>query len=189
VIGHDSSLAGWPWVAGTHSWLEPTALAILALCREGQRDHPRVSAGIELILDREIKAGGWNYGNKVVFGHDLRPQPGPTGVVLLALAARGEQSTAVARALSYLRKSLPNLRAGVSLGWGLLGLRAHRALPPESATWLRESFERCTGRPDACMSLAVLLLASSDRSLDLLGAAVALGEKTPSASSVSERSS
>ena len=33
VAGHDTTLVGWPWVAETHSWLEPTALAVLALSR------------------------------------------------------------------------------------------------------------------------------------------------------------
>ena len=31
VLGHDTTLVGWPWVDGTHSWLEPTVLAVLAL--------------------------------------------------------------------------------------------------------------------------------------------------------------
>ena len=31
TCGHDPSLIGWPWVPGTHSWLEPTAMAIWAL--------------------------------------------------------------------------------------------------------------------------------------------------------------
>src|SRR5215475_7566811 len=29
-FGHDTFLRGWPWVAGTHSWIEPTALAVMA---------------------------------------------------------------------------------------------------------------------------------------------------------------
>ena len=35
VLGHDPRLVGWPWVESTHSWLEPTALTIVALCRLG----------------------------------------------------------------------------------------------------------------------------------------------------------
>lgn len=28
---HDTSLRGWPWVADTHSWIDPTAMALMAL--------------------------------------------------------------------------------------------------------------------------------------------------------------
>jgi hypothetical protein len=175
VIGHDSTAIGWPWVQGTHSWLEPTALAVLALCLEGLADHPRVEEGIGLIRDRSLTGGGWNYGNKVVFGHDLRPQPGPTGLALLALAARGEHPPEAARALDYLRRTLPNLRAGVSLGWGTLGLRAHDACPREAETWLADSYRRSAGRPDAILGLALVLLAACPHSLGLLIATGAKG--------------
>ena len=86
TVGHDTAIVGWPWVADTHSWLEPTAVAILALRREGKVDHPRVREGLRLIRDRAIPTGGWNYGNNIAFGRDLRPQPAPTGIALLALA-------------------------------------------------------------------------------------------------------
>jgi hypothetical protein len=168
VLGHDPTLIGWPWVAGTHSWLEPTALAVLALCREGLGDHPRVGQGLRLILDREIPSGGWNYGNSAVFGRTLRPQPGPTGLALLALAARQVQTPAVARARDYLLGTLPGLRSGVSLGWGLLGLRAHDARPTQADSWLAEAYERSTGRPDTTLDLAALLLAAGEAALGLL---------------------
>ena len=80
VIGHDATAHGWPWVENTHSWVEPTALATLALCRLGLKDHGRVKAGIALILDRSLSSGGWNYGNPAVLGRDLRAQPGPSGI-------------------------------------------------------------------------------------------------------------
>ena len=165
LIGHDSTLIGWPWVAGTHSWLEPTALAVLALCREGLGDHTRVGQGVSLILDRAVAGGGWNYGNKSVFGRALRPQPAPTGIALLALAARANHSRAVSRALDYLRGTLPRIRAAVSLGWGVIGLRAHDACPAEAEAWLAEAYEQCTGRPDATLGLSVLLLAAGEAAL------------------------
>lgn len=130
MIGHDPTLVGWPWVTETHSWLEPTALAILALCREGLVEHPRVGWGIGLIVNRAIPGGGWNYGNKTMFGRTLRPQPGPTGLALLALAARsldirrpgrarlpargGPESTSsgLARLGHYRFASLPRLPGG-----------------------------------------------------------------------------
>jgi hypothetical protein len=170
VIGHDSTLVGWPWVEGTHSWLEPTALAIMALCRDGLGDHPRVCAGLALILDRALDEGGWNYGGKAVFGRALRPQPGPTGLALLALAARGVQGQAVSNAVAYLLRTLPGLRSAVSLAWGVLGLRSQDACPAEAVEWLCESLERRAGRPDAALGLALLLLASAESSLELLGA-------------------
>ena len=114
-----------------------------ALCREGMGRQPRVDDGIELILDRSLKGGGWNYGNKAVFGRDLRPQPGPTGLALLALATQRDQSQQTRAAIDYLRGSLPSLRAGMSLGWGVLGLRAHGACPPEAGGWLAESYQQC----------------------------------------------
>jgi hypothetical protein len=168
LIGKCSRAAGWPWVDGTHSWLEPTALAVLALCRSGLADHPRADAGIELILDRAIAQGGWNYGNTRVFGRDLRPQPGPTGLALLALAARGDGSPAVARAVDYLLAGLPAIGAAVSLGWGVLGLRAHRASPPQAEEWLEAAYRKCIGRADAAMGLALLLLAAGGAGLGLL---------------------
>ena len=93
IVGDDQSILGWPWVAGTHSWLEPTASSIIALDREGLGDHPRVEEGIRMILDRALTQGGWNYGNKSVFGKTLRPHPGPTGMALVALAARTGNGT------------------------------------------------------------------------------------------------
>jgi hypothetical protein len=175
VIGHDTSLIGWPWVEGTHSWLEPTALAILALAGERLGDHPRVRDGVRLILDRAIPSGGWNYGNKAVFGRMLRPQPAPTGLALLALAGRadGQASPAVARALDYLRGTLPAVRAAVSLGWGVLGLRAHGSCPAQAQSWLAEAYAHCTGRPDAILGLAALLLAAGDGDLSCVGQASA----------------
>ncbi len=161
VIGHNAASIGWPWVEETHSWLEPTALAVLALCREGLADHPRVKSGVDLILDRALKGGGWNYGNSSVFGRDLRPQPGPTGLALLALKARGEDPHEAEAAVDYLRSTLPGLKAGVSLGWGILGLRAHGACPREAESWLAECYRLSTGKRDAALSIAPALLGQS----------------------------
>jgi hypothetical protein len=159
VFGHDATLAGWPWVAGTHSWLEPTAMAILTLRREGLAGHPRTTEGLRLIRDRAIPSGGWNYGNSVVFGRALRAQPGPTGLALLALAGRGRPSAVEERAIGFLLGALPTMRAAPSLGWGVLGLKAWRRCPDAAAGWLAESADRALRRADAAPRLAHLLLA------------------------------
>jgi hypothetical protein len=168
LSGHDSTIPGWPWVEGTHSWVEPTALAVLTLGREGHLEHPRVVDGVRLLADRAIESGGWNYGNNVVYGRSLRPQPAPTGLALLALARAGSGKR-VDRAATYLRSTLPGLRAASSLAWGLLGLRAWGLAPAASTGWLAESAARVIGRDDAATRLGLLLLAAGDERLNLFG--------------------
>jgi hypothetical protein len=171
VVGHDTTLLGWPWIDGTHSWLEPTALAVIALCRSGRADHARVRAGLRLIRDRALAGGGWNYGNRTAFGHDLRPQPGPTGLALLALAGTGTEPSApsIEPAIAYLRGALPTTRAPLSLCWGVLGLRAWDRLPHDAELWLARALEAALSQPLVGPRLAHLLLAAGPRSLELLG--------------------
>jgi hypothetical protein len=162
IAGHDTTLVGWPWVSQTHSWLEPTVLAVLALGRQGDGNHPRVHEGLRLIRDRAVAGGGWNYGNKSVFGHSLRAQPAPSGLGLLALSGIDSRGETVEGAIRFLREILPSVRAGVSLGWGLIGLRAWGEHPEGSERWLAESYASVSGRPDAAMKLACLLLANGE---------------------------
>ncbi len=169
IAGHNTMLVGWPWVGETHSWLEPTAIAVLALGRDGFGTHPRVLEGLRLIRDRAIDSGGWNYGNKAVFGRSLRPQPAPTGLALLTLDGIDLRTPLISKATDYLTGCLPGVRACASLGWGVIGLRAW-GVPLESAdAWLAESFEAVRGKPDAAPKLAILLLAAGDSTLQLFG--------------------
>jgi len=168
VVGHDQTLAGWPWVEGTHSWIEPTAMSMLALGRAGLGDHPRVATGARMILDRALPHGGWNCGNKIVFGRELRPQPVPTAVSLLALAAQESRSTAASRGVDYLTRTVAGVHAPVSLGWSILALRAYQAVPPETDCLLERAFVECAGKLDPVRSLALLLLASREESLKWL---------------------
>ena len=66
------------------------------------------------------------------------------------------------RGIDYLRQALRDVRAGVSLGWGVLGLACLGCVPAEAATWLGESYRRMRIRADAVVSLALLLLAASE---------------------------
>ncbi|MFO0888958.1 MAG: hypothetical protein U0790_07395 [Isosphaeraceae bacterium] len=161
VLGHDPTLIGWPWVDGTHSWLEPTSLAILALCCQGLGAHPRVAEGVRLLHDRALAHGGWNYGNRSVFGRELRPQPGPTGMALAALASvpGSGRGRAVEAAIAHLLLALPRVHAPVSLGWGVLGLKAWDGCPTEADRWLEDSQARHASRPDSTTGLAILLIA------------------------------
>jgi len=129
--GHDSSLIGWPWTTGTHSWVEPTVLALLSLRRAGRASHPRVEEGGRLLLDRQLSRGGWNYGNTTVFGTELEAQPDATGAALTALAGTAA-SARVERSLSLLERILPGVNTPVSLAWSLVGLGRWGRRPPEA---------------------------------------------------------
>lgn len=64
--------------------------------------------------------------------------------------------------------ALTDLRAPISLGWGLLALRAYDACPAATGIRLEEAFRRSSGRRDATLGLALLLLAAREESLNLL---------------------
>lgn len=165
-IGHDMTLTGWPWVLGTHSWLEPTAYFVAALKATGHAAHPRTREGVRLLVDRLLPSGGCNCGNTIVMGQELLPHVQPTGLVLLALASeRAADGTVedprIERSLAYLERSLPEMTAPASLAFGLMGLTAHNRRPAAADEWFARS---CSGasplgtRPftDALAALAAL---------------------------------
>ncbi len=136
----DSTLKGWPWVADTYSWTDPTALAAIALKVTGHSDHPRIAEAARLLLNRQLAHGGWNYGNIRVFGKELRPMPENTGMALDALEGLTARSN-LEKSLDYLSVVLRNLRTPIALSWGILGLGAWGQRPAAAATWLKECWE------------------------------------------------
>ena len=158
--GHDPSIPGWPWIDGTHSWIEPTALSVLALRVAGYGQHDRVREAIRMMLDRQLPHGGWNYGNTTVYGRELHPMPESTGAALAGLAGQIQQGT-VARSLGYLQGEVDRLRTPISLGWGLLGLAAWDLWPTNGAALVERCLANQTryGEYDTS-ALCLLLLAA-----------------------------
>lgn len=136
IYGHDGTLIGWPWVAGTHSWIEPTAIGRLALQAVGHGDHPRAREAERLLVDRFLPDGGCNYGNTRVWGSVLRPQLQPTGLAVLALAHGASCGGGVEKSLDYLQRNISPATPALSLGWALLGLAAHDRAPAHRGTML-----------------------------------------------------
>jgi hypothetical protein len=169
VFGHDTTIAGWPWNAGTHSWVEPTAMAVIALKRHGLNGHYRVREGVRLIADRAISDGGWNFGNNVVFGTTLRPQPASTGMALAALSGVYSPNSIISSACDYLEDSISSLRAPQSLCWSLLGLNAWGRHPTATSHLLEASYERVLKRGEKSPQLSYLLLAAGKQTPGLLG--------------------
>jgi hypothetical protein len=140
-ITHDTSIRGWSWTAGTHSWVEPTSLAVLALRAVGKGKHERVEEAVSMLMDRMLPSGGWNYGNTLVFGRELRPMPESTGAALDALAGYVPKER-VQASLEYLKKSASRVRTPLALSWAILGLGAWDERPPDSEHRLAESVSR-----------------------------------------------
>ena len=140
-VEHDTSLRGWPWVLGMHSFVEPTAMALLALEKTRHDDHPRFLEGIRMILNRCLPKGGWNYGNTLVYGVELFPFVDTTGIALTALAGHAPEEI-VKSGIDYLRAEVENCRTPLSLGWALFGLGAWGIFPEGSDIWIEETLAR-----------------------------------------------
>lgn len=132
-VGHNTALKGWPWIAGTHSWVEPTALCIMALRATGHEQHDRVNEASRMLLDRQLPHGGWNVGNTLIFGRELHPNPEATGAALAALSGVTNREQ-VNRSIEYLHDEVGRLRTPVSLGWALWGLGAWNLWPSNGVT-------------------------------------------------------
>ncbi len=158
-IVNDTSLKGWPWTDNAYSWVEPTALAMIALKLAGYGDQARVQEGTRLLLDRQLPNGGWNFGNTIVFGHELSPMPMTTGIALDALKDETPYEP-IQGSLSYLKSRIASLDTPLSLGWSLLGIGAWQARPQQAKALIYNCLKRQDrhGAYDTC-SLALLLVA------------------------------
>ncbi|UCD30476.1 MAG: hypothetical protein JSV03_08420 [Planctomycetota bacterium] len=120
VYGYDTSIPGWPWTAGAFSFVVPTSLAVIFLKKTGYWNESRVRQGIQLLNNRVLADGGWNYGEPKVLGGDLYPAVLPTALVLLALA--GEQNDQTEVALNWLLSQRGQISSLMSLGWATITL-------------------------------------------------------------------
>jgi hypothetical protein len=159
-FGHNTELVGWAYAEQTHSWVEPTAFAVLALKAAGKAGDPAAREGVAVLIDRQLPGGGLNYGNTYVLGQLLRSHVEPTGIALVALAGESDSSNRIARSVAWLRRSISPETTPLSLGWALLGLRAQGALAPQGEEWLAAAASRVRSRDRSPYKLALLALAA-----------------------------
>lgn len=159
-IGHDSTIPGWSWIDQTHSWIEPTAMAIRALTMAGKTENERVRDGIRLLLDRQLPSGGWNCGATTIYGKVLNSTPTSTGLALWSLTGLTDQKQ-VDNSLNLLQQQLTRLNTPLSLGWALLGLTAWNVASPKAGDLIAGCLQR-QGRYSAygTSQLSVLLTAA-----------------------------
>lgn len=139
ILGHDTTLHGWPWIGHTHSWVEPTSLVLLALFSEGLNEHPAVREGVKMLRNRMLEDGGWNYGNTMVYGSVLLPMPECTGIALCAMRNQLSEEEAQ-KSLDYLEHEYGQLRTPLSLAWAIMGLSAYGRRPKDAEARVSESY-------------------------------------------------
>jgi hypothetical protein len=125
VVRQDGRLQAWSWTDGTFSWVEPTALVVIALKtrnRPPESSAARIREAEALLVDRACRPAGWNYGNSQVLGQDLRPFVPTTALALLALADR-RAGEAVERGLEWLAARALDERSALALGLAAICLR------------------------------------------------------------------
>jgi hypothetical protein len=125
---YDASIRGWPWTLNTTGWVEPTALFIIALSRAGVPvTDKRIKSGVDLILDRKVPSGGWNFGNPYSKAYELEASTMSTALALAALGAAGVQEgrPAVSSGIRFLTLSLAGDTSTASLAWALLALNCY----------------------------------------------------------------
>lgn len=160
-VGHNTLLIGWPWVEGTHSWIEPTALHVAALKATGHAQHERTREAVQLLINRLLPGGGCNYGNTVVLGQELRPHLQPTGIALWALTDESDDDGRIRRSVEHLTRELNENTTSASLSYGLLGLAAFGKYPAQASDWLGTALGRTRRRGNSPYELALLALAAA----------------------------
>lgn len=157
-IGHDCTLTGWSWAPNTHSWLEPTAFAVMALTATGNANHPRTTEAVEILVDRLMPGGGCNYGNTKVLGQPLLPHVQPTGIVLWALSQQNVDDPRIELSCNYLMRELESPTGCSSLAYALIGLAAWNRTPDNARALIAEALNRPQTR-QSTYKLALLMLA------------------------------
>jgi hypothetical protein len=116
----DNSLQGWSWTAGTFTWVEPTAWAMLGLKTVVRPPRSvevtgRLHEAERVLGDRVCSEGGWNHGNSNMLGTELPPYQSTSALGLLALSDRRDTEP-VTRTLRYLEQNRTSERSAISLG-------------------------------------------------------------------------
>lgn len=148
-IPHNPDTRGWGWTSTTYGWVEPSARALLVL-KLLRPDAPQIADGDAVMSDRECHDGGWNYGNKEVFGILYEPFLQTTAIGLLSVQDRTDGLRE--RALSVVSRLWRAEPGGLGLGQAAAALHA-------------------LDRPDPDLDAALVSLVASTR---LLGDTVAL---------------
>jgi hypothetical protein len=121
---------GWPWWPGNSAWIEPTAMAILALRKASGSKlsgnvADRIRDGEELILARRGHDGGWNSGNPRVLKVDIPSYPETTAIALIGLQGRAKKQ--LASPLQSAQGFYQDTKSSYAKAWLNIAFRCHGA--------------------------------------------------------------
>jgi hypothetical protein len=121
--GADINLRGWPWLPGEVTWVEPTALAMLALLEipTSPQILARLDEAARCLQDRRCVGGGWNVGAPIMLGAALPARAVPTAWSVLALARFAPQAL-LPEDRRVLRSESMSDGGNQALAWGMLAL-------------------------------------------------------------------
>jgi len=162
-VRFDPDKYGWPWISGSASWVIPTAFSVIAIkqftvCNRSEQSEKRIRLGVDMLLDRVCIGGGWNSGNRIVYGLPLPPHVEATAIALLAL--QDEERTPVIRvSLAWLKQKSAAIESVESLAWSILCLFVYQEpidhLKARLATLIGDGREI---RNNATLATAILAL-------------------------------
>lgn len=137
IVVQDDSLEGWGWTPRTANWVEPTALALIALEQAPSHllpsgDAKRRESATALIYDRMCPGGGWNCGNPMVYGVPGDALVEPTVWALIALRRERKRRENV-MSLGWLLRTVSRVLGPGSLALASICLEIYREDWPETA--------------------------------------------------------
>jgi hypothetical protein len=155
----DPYLRGWPWLPGEATWIEPTALSVLALVSEADiASSARMNEAIQYFQDRRCPRGGWNVGNPIMFNSALPAGAHTTALVLLALSKLAPKRINP-EDIKVLRSEMGRGGGILGLAFGLLALRTLGEDDPLAEVRLSEMQGQNGGWADDLYKTAVVLMA------------------------------
>ena len=115
----------WPWLPDQGVWIEPTAMAVMALADDYAASEvlkPRVEAAVRYFIQYRTPTGGWDQGNAGELDTLVFPRAYQTALVLMALTqvAPGE---ILPLDISALKRDMQHDQGVLAISAGLLALR------------------------------------------------------------------
>ena len=121
----DNTSLIWPWLPDQGVWIEPTAMAVMALADDyatSKMVKPRIEAAIRYFHQYRTPTGGWDQGNAGELDTLVFPRAYQTALVLMALTRVAPQDILVVD-ITGLKQDIRYDQGVLAISAGLLALR------------------------------------------------------------------